>query len=93
MPDRMPRRHHVRRLRRARASRAADGAVERGLAGLADAQRRAIRRRACDTVRAVHEERLRRTEQDLVELRGRVNGLIFLAVGTVVAQVIVRLLG
>jgi hypothetical protein len=69
------------------------GALERGLADLAAAERQAARRRGAETARAVHEERLRRLEQDLGELRGRVNGLIFLVVGTVVTQVIVRLLG
>ena len=68
------------------------GALERGLADLAAAERRAARRRTGDTARAVQEERLRRMEQDLTELRGRVNGLIFLVAGTVVTQVIVRLL-
>lgn len=69
------------------------GTLEQGLADLAAAERRAARRSAAASARAVQEERLRRMEQDLSELRGRVHGLIFLAVGTVVAQVIVRLLG
>ena len=68
------------------------GTLERGLADLAAAERRAARRRASETARAVQEERLRRMEQDLTELRGRVNGLIFLVAGTVVTQIIVRLL-
>ena len=68
------------------------GALERGVAELAAAQRRAARRRAGETTRAVQEERLRRMEQDLSELRGRVNGLIFLVAGTVITQIIVRLL-
>jgi hypothetical protein len=66
--------------------------LERGLAELAAAERRAVRRARCDTARAVQDERLRRLEQDLVELRGRINGLIFLAVGTVATQVLIRLL-
>ena len=68
------------------------GTLERGLADLAAAERHAARRRAGETARAVQEERLRRMEQDLTELRGRVNGLIFLVAGTVVTQIIVRLL-
>jgi hypothetical protein len=67
--------------------------LERGLADLAEAERRSVRRSAWEAARAVQDERLRRLEQDLTELRGRLNGLIFLAAGTVVAQVIVRLLG
>ena len=68
------------------------GTLERSLADLAAAERRAARRRTAETARAVQEERLRRMEQDLTELRGRVNGLIFLVAGTVVTQIIVRLL-
>ena len=73
--------------------RAPDGAIERGLADLAAAERRAARRRVTATTRAVQEERLRRLEQDLNDLRGRVHGLIFLVIGTVVTQVIVRIFG
>lgn len=77
---------------RRQVGRGRGSALEQGLTELAAAERRAARRRAGMTARAVQEERLRRMEQDLTELRGRVNGLIFLAIGTVVAQVIVRLL-
>jgi hypothetical protein len=73
-------------------SRVSTGALERGLADLAAAERAATRRRAVDALRAVHEERLRRLEQDLTELRGRLNGLLFLAAGAVVTQVILRLI-
>ena len=67
-------------------------ALEGGLARLADAERRAATGRADHTSRALQDERLRRMEQDLTELRGRVNGLIFLVAGTVITQIIVRLL-
>jgi hypothetical protein len=40
---------------------------------------------------AVVEERLRNLEKQLDELKGRVNSLIFLIVGVVVTQVILRL--
>jgi hypothetical protein len=38
------------------------------------------------------EERLRALEREMAEVKGRVNGLIFLIAGTVVAQIILRLL-
>jgi hypothetical protein len=40
---------------------------------------------------AVVEERLRNLEKQLDELKGRVNSLIFLIIGVVVTQVILRL--
>jgi hypothetical protein len=83
---------HTRHRSRSRRSLLRHRTLERGLAELAEAERRAVRRARCDTVRAVQDERLRRLEQDLVELRGRVNGLIFLVLGTVTAQLMIRLL-
>ena len=43
--------------------------------------------------RAVVDERLQSLERQLDELKGRVNGLLFLVAGTVLTQVIMRLLG
>lgn len=43
--------------------------------------------------RAVVDERLRSLERQVDEVKGRVNGLIFLLAGTVAAQLILRLLG
>ena len=43
--------------------------------------------------RAVVDTRLGTLERQLDELKGRVNGLLFLVAGTVLAQVIIRLLG
>jgi hypothetical protein len=43
--------------------------------------------------RAVVDERLRGLERELQEVKGRVNGLIFLLAGTVAAQLVLRLLG
>jgi len=40
---------------------------------------------------AVVEERLRNLEAEVAEVKGRVNGLIFLIAGTVAAQVLLRL--
>ena len=42
--------------------------------------------------RAVIEERLRNLERQLDEVKGRVNGLIFLLVGAVAVQFVLRLL-
>jgi len=42
--------------------------------------------------RAAVEERLRALEREMAEVKGRVNGLIFLIAGTVAAQVILRLI-
>ncbi len=42
---------------------------------------------------AVMEERMANLEQQLNELKGRVNGLIFLIVGAAAAQFILRLMG
>jgi len=42
--------------------------------------------------RAVVEERLSHLEQQLGELKGRVNGLIFLVAGTALTQVIIKIL-
>ncbi len=40
--------------------------------------------------RAAVEERLRNLERDVGEVKGRLNGLIFLIVGTVVTQVLLK---
>jgi len=45
-----------------------------------------------DSFRAVVEERLRHLEQQLGDLKGRVNGLIFLVAGTALTQVIIKIL-
>ena len=51
-------------------------------------RRRASRTEAC---LAVLEERMGNLEDQLAELKGRVNGLIFLIVGAAAAQFILRL--
>jgi hypothetical protein len=43
--------------------------------------------------RATVGERLSSLERQLDEVKGRINGLLFLVAGTVLAQVIIRLLG
>jgi hypothetical protein len=41
--------------------------------------------------RAMALERLRTVERDVSELKGRVNGLIFVVIGAVITQVVLRL--
>jgi len=48
--------------------------------------------RGADAFRARVEERLRNLEQQVSEIKGRVNGLIFLVAGTALTQVIMKLL-
>ncbi len=43
--------------------------------------------------RAVIDERLRNLERQLDEVKGRVNGLLFLLAGAVASQIVLRLLG
>jgi hypothetical protein len=48
--------------------------------------------RGGDAFRARVEERLRNLEQQVSEIKGRVNGLIFLVAGTALTQVIIKVL-
>jgi hypothetical protein len=48
--------------------------------------------RSGDAFRARVEERLRNLEQQVSEIKGRVNGLIFLVAGTALTQVIMKLM-
>lgn len=43
------------------------------------------------TFEVLLQERLRAVEEDLSEIRGRVNGLIFLVVGAVLVQLLLRI--
>jgi len=43
--------------------------------------------------RAAAEQRLRTLEREVAEVKGRINGLIFVVAGAVVTQVVLRLLG
>ena len=56
-------------------------------------QRRTVARkgRSSAAFHAVVEERLRSLEKQLDEVKGRVNGLIFLIVGVVITQVVLGL--
>ena len=55
-------------------------------------QEAATPRRGSDAFRVRVEERLRNLEQQVSEIKGRVNGLIFLVAGTALTQVIMKLL-
>jgi IS4 transposase len=70
--------------------------LERALAQFRRRQRAAEKEDANassgDPFRAVVEERLHHLEQQLGELKGRVNGLIFLVAGTALTQVIIKLI-
>jgi hypothetical protein len=56
------------------------------------ARRRGSPRGSAAAFRASVEERLRALEREMAEVKGRINGLIFLIAGTVAAQVILRLI-
>ena len=43
--------------------------------------------------RAATEQRLRALEREVAEVKGRVNGLIFVVAGAVITQVVLRLVG
>ena len=43
--------------------------------------------------RAATEQRLRALEREVAEVKGRVNGLIFVVAGAVITQVVLRLAG
>lgn len=67
--------------------------LDRSLGTLAAAGRVAARRRAQATSVAVTEERMRSLEAEVTELKRRVNGLIFVLLGAVATQVIIRIFG
>jgi hypothetical protein len=67
--------------------------LDRSLENLAAAGRAVARRRTQQTAAAVAEERMRALEAEIVELKGRVNGLVFVLIGAVATQVIIRLFG
>jgi hypothetical protein len=43
--------------------------------------------------RSATEQRLRALEREVAEVKGRVNGLIFVVAGAVITQVVLRLMG
>jgi threonine aldolase len=67
--------------------------LDRSLEHLAAAGRAVARRRTQQTAAAIAEERVRAVETELADLKGRVNGLIFVLIGTVATQVVIRLFG
>jgi|RhiMetdeSRZDD1v2_1073273.scaffolds.fasta_scaffold1681073_2 vacuolar-type H+-ATPase subunit D/Vma8 len=60
---------------------------------LAAAGRTVARRRTQQTAAAIAEERVRSLESEIADLKSRVNGLLFVLVGAVATQVILRLFG
>ncbi len=68
-----------------------DRILERTLARIAKARRTAEAPPPAQTFRAVMEERLRNLERQLDEVKGRVNGLLFLLAGAVATEVVLRL--
>ena len=71
-------------------------ALEEALTSLFRKQRRVredVTNMSPGAFRAVVDGRLGSLERQLDELKGRVNGLLFLVAGTVLTQVIIRLLG
>ena len=67
--------------------------LERSLENLQTAGRAVARRRTQQTTSAVAEERLRALEAEVTELKGRLNGLLFVLIGAVATQVVIRLFG
>jgi hypothetical protein len=69
--------------------------IERAIASLSRRRARANKPRAGTqdhtTFRATVDERLRNLEKQLDEVKGRVNGLLFLLAGAVATQVVLRL--
>jgi len=67
--------------------------LERSLENLTEAGRTVARRRTQQTAAAVAEERVRALEAEIAELKSRVNGLVFVLIGAVATQVVIRLFG
>jgi hypothetical protein len=72
--------------------------LERAIRRLVRARRDDARRRSAaeamsaPAFRALMAERLRALERDVAEVRTRVNGLLFVVAGSVVAQLLLRLM-
>jgi hypothetical protein len=67
--------------------------LEQSLEKLAAAGRAASRQRTRQTATAVAEERVRSLEAEVHELKTRVNGLVFVLIGAVATQVVIRVFG
>jgi hypothetical protein len=67
--------------------------LKQSVENLAAAGRTVARRRSQLTATAVAEERVRALEAQVTELKGRVNGLVFVLIGAVMTQVVLRLFG
>ena len=67
--------------------------LDRALEDLAATGRAVAWRRTQQTAAAVAEERVRSLEAEVTELKGRVNGLLFVLIGAVATQVVIRFFG
>ena len=67
--------------------------LDRSLEKLAAAGRTAKRRRLQQPAAAVADERVRSLEAEVHELKARVNGLVFVLIGAVATQVVLRVFG
>lgn len=67
------------------------GAARAPLLAAADRRRSVRHERSAADFRARVEERLRCLEAELSEVKSRLNGLLFLATGAVLAQIVLRL--
>ncbi len=84
-----------RRQPRENPCRPSTNAVDSLLAGVAErgsARRAATAAASTAAFRASVEQRLKSLEGDLAEVKNRLNGLLFLAAGTVLTQVVLHLL-
>ncbi|MGH2585815.1 MAG: hypothetical protein ACRDJE_12960 [Dehalococcoidia bacterium] len=67
--------------------------ANRTMETLTAAGRTVAQRRERQTAAAVAEERIRALEAEVTDLKGRVNGLVFVLIGAVATQVVIRLFG
>lgn len=67
--------------------------LDRSLEKLAAAGQVVAKRQAQQRAGAVAEERVRTLEADVTDLKGRVNGLVFVLIGAVATQVVLKVFG
>jgi hypothetical protein len=76
-----------------RRPRALEAAIGRFAPGARPPAESSLETMTPPAFRAIVAERLRSLERDLAEVRGRINGLLFVAIGAIVTQFVVRLIG
>lgn len=67
--------------------------AERSLEKLAAAGRSVAKRQVRQRAESLAEQRVRTLESEIADLKSRVNGLVFVLIGAVATQVIIRLFG